>query len=278
MAGGIAVYYKTSVYLPRAASTETAPNFVAGTRGGYARCKNEAGSIVDANEVVQLSHEFAQLGKELRGEGDNNAALQRMVQLAVKYIEPCTGASITVVERGVGRSLATSDAPAARADVLQYELDDGPCLRSAERDQNYLLFDVTTDARWPRFCAALAEQTAYRCVLSFQLEVQDSAALNLFAEQPGAFSDDDVDLAAVFAAHTTSLVALHEAEDHAAHLEVALQTNREIGAAIGVLMAHHKVTQDDAFALLRTASQSLHRKLRDVASEVVATGTLPDQA
>jgi hypothetical protein len=36
------------------------------------------------------------------------------------------------------------------------------------------------------------------------------------------------------------------------------------------------VTQDDAFSLLRTASQTLHRKLRDVASEVVATGTLPD--
>jgi ANTAR domain/GAF domain len=249
---------------------------VPGARGGYCRFISEAGSNVDTNEVVELSREFAQLGRELRGEGDNDAALQRMVQLAVKYIEPCTGASITVIQRGVGRSLATSDGVAARADTLQYELGEGPCLRSAERDNNYLLFDVATDSRWPRFCAALAEQTAYRCVLSFQLEAQDSAALNLFAEHPGAFSDDDVDLATVFAAHTTSLVALHEAEDHAAHLEVALQTNREIGAAIGVLMAHHKVTQDDAFSLLRTASQTLHRKLRDVASEVVATGTLPD--
>lgn len=232
---------------------------------------------MDASEIVQLSQDFAVLGRDLRGEGDNDAALQRMVQLAVKYIEPCTGASITVVRGGAGSSLATSDEQAARADTMQYELNEGPCLRSATRDENYLLFDVETDRRWPRFCAALLEHTPYRSVLSFQLEAQDSAALNLFADRAGAFTDGDVDLATVFAAQLTSLVALHESEDNAAHLEAALQSNREIGAAIGVLMAHHKVTQDTAFALLRHASQTLHRKLRDVAAEVVTTGALPDQ-
>ncbi|HEY3629356.1 MAG TPA: GAF and ANTAR domain-containing protein [Jatrophihabitantaceae bacterium] len=231
---------------------------------------------METNDVVQLSQEFAQLGRELRGEGDNHAALQRMVQLAVKYIEPCAGASITVVRGNSGHSLATSDSVAARADALQYELDEGPCLRSAERDQNYELYDVADDVRWPRFSAALLEHTPYRCVLSFQLEAQDAAALNLFAERPAAFSDEDVDRATVFAAHATSLVALHESEDNAAHLQIALENSREIGAAVGVLMAHHKVTQDAAFALLRQASQTLHVKLRDVAAEVVSTGTLPD--
>lgn len=231
---------------------------------------------MDANDVVQLSLEFAQLGKELRGEGDNEAALQRMVQLAVKYIGGCAGASIMVVRGGIPHSLVASDAVAASVDALQRELDDGPCLRSAERDENYLLFDVADESRWPRFCAALAERTAYRSVLSLQLEAPDRAALNLFAEQPGAFADDDVDLATVFAAHVSSLVAIHEVEDQVAHLEAALQSNREIGAAIGVLMAHHRITQDDAFALLRSASQTLHRKLRDVAADVVATGALPE--
>lgn len=231
---------------------------------------------MDTNDVVQLSRELALLGKELRGEGDNDAALQRMVQLAVKYIEPCTGASVTIIRDDVPRSLANSDAVAARAEVLQQELNEGPCLRAAERDQNYLLFDIATDTRWPRYCRALADETAYRCVLSFQLEAQDSAALNLYAEQPGAFSDDDLDMATVLSAHATTLIAIHEAEGTAAHLQQALETNREIGAAIGVLMAHHKVTQAKAFALLRTASQRLHRKIRDIAGDVITTGTLPD--
>jgi hypothetical protein len=231
---------------------------------------------VETNDVVQLSQEFAALGRELRGPGDNQAALQRMVQLAVKHIEPCTGASITVVRGGRGSSVATSDPVAATADDLQYELNEGPCVRSAERDANYLLIDVRDDRRWPRFSAALTEHTPYRCVLSYQMIAGDSAALNLYAERPGAYETDDIDLATVIAAHASSLVALSASEDRVANLETALESNREIGAAIGVLMAHHKVTHDEAFALLRSASQRMHRKLRDVASEVVETGTLPE--
>jgi len=41
-------------------------------------------------------------------------------------------------------------------------------------------------------------------------------------------------------------------------------------------MAHRKITHEHAFDLLRSASQNLHRKLRDVAAEVMETGTLPD--
>jgi hypothetical protein len=40
-------------------------------------------------------------------------------------------------------------------------------------------------------------------------------------------------------------------------------------------MALHKVTPEDAFTLLRAASQRLHRKLRDVAPGVLETGALP---
>jgi len=231
---------------------------------------------VDDNEVLLLAQEFAALGRELHGRGDDQAALVRMTQLAVKHLDACTGATITVVRGARGRSLATSDPAAARADELQYELAEGPCLRAAERDANYLLFDAADESRWPRFCAALIETTAYRCVLSYQLIAEDSAALNLYAEQPGAFTDADIDLATVLAAHTSSLVALHEAEHHAANLETALESSREIGAAIGVLMAHHKIPQDAAFALLRETSQALHRKLRDIATDVLQTGALPD--
>ena len=66
-----------------------------------------------------------------------------------------------------------------------------------------------------------------------------------------------------------------EAQDQIANLEIALVSSRRIGAAMGVLMAGHRITDDQAFALLRTASQHNHRKLRDIADEVVLTGALP---
>lgn len=62
--------------------------------------------------------------------------------------------------------------------------------------------------------------------------------------------------------------------DRAQHLERALLTNRDIGVALGVLMSTHKITRDEAFGLLRVASQNSNRKLRDVAVEVAETGVL----
>ena len=69
--------------------------------------------------------------------------------------------------------------------------------------------------------------------------------------------------------------ALSQADQTASNLRAALASNRQIGAAIGILMARLKITEDEAFDALRSASQHLHRKLRDVADEVVTTGDLP---
>ncbi len=72
--------------------------------------------------------------------------------------------------------------------------------------------------------------------------------------------------------------ALHVQRVRTANLEEALATNREIGQAIGILMATDQITADQAFEQLRSASQHLHRKLREIAADVVQTGTLAGAA
>ncbi|CCG02632.1 ANTAR domain-containing protein [Blastococcus saxobsidens] len=57
-------------------------------------------------------------------------------------------------------------------------------------------------------------------------------------------------------------------------LEQAVLSNRRIGMAIGILMASLKITEDQAFDLLRTASSRRNEKLRDIAEEVLLTGEL----
>lgn len=64
--------------------------------------------------------------------------------------------------------------------------------------------------------------------------------------------------------------------EHVESLQTALETNRTIGAAMGVLMAFRHVSPNEAFDLLRTESQNSNRKLYDVATDVLLTGTLPD--
>ena len=58
------------------------------------------------------------------------------------------------------------------------------------------------------------------------------------------------------------------------NLSQALQSNREIGVAMGILMNQHRFTRQEAFDVLRVASQNSNRKLADIAVEVADTGTL----
>jgi AmiR/NasT family two-component response regulator len=112
-------------------------------------------------------------------------------------------------------------------------------------------------------------------VLSFPLAAGERAALNLFADEAGAFDDEDIELGGVLASHASTLLALAEAEETATNLRAALQHSRDIGAAVGILMALRRTTREEAFGLLRVASQHTHRKLHELALEVVETGALP---
>jgi PAS domain-containing protein len=99
----------------------------------------------------------------------------------------------------------------------------------------------------------------------------------------GPLSDDERHPAGVLATavDVTARVAAHEQErrngdETVANLRLALASSRRIGTAIGIVMAHRRITDEAAFDLLRQASQRAHRKVRDIADEVVQTGVLPE--
>ena len=70
-------------------------------------------------------------------------------------------------------------------------------------------------------------------------------------------------------------LAIGEAETTVGQLRQALQTNRTIGTAVGMVMAGYQLDQQRAFQVLVRTSQQNNRKLQDVAAEVVRTGSLP---
>jgi len=64
------------------------------------------------------------------------------------------------------------------------------------------------------------------------------------------------------------------AETKAAGMESALVSNRRIGIAVGILMCRLQITDDRAFAVLCKHSQDHHVKVRDLAEQVIYTGSL----
>ncbi len=64
-------------------------------------------------------------------------------------------------------------------------------------------------------------------------------------------------------------------QDKVEGLEEALLSRDVIGQAKGVLMERLHLTPDQAFEELRSASQKLNRKVRDIAAELADTGEWP---
>ncbi|MGS0686755.1 ATP-binding protein [Nakamurella sp. GG22] len=69
--------------------------------------------------------------------------------------------------------------------------------------------------------------------------------------------------------------AIGDAQAKAEQIRRGLDTNRTIGTAVGVIMATYRLSAEQAFRMLTTASQNTNSKLRDIAATVSETGALP---
>lgn len=97
--------------------------------------------------------------------------------------------------------------------------------------------------------------------------------MNLYSRQAGVFGDESEHIGLLFAAHAAlAYSAVHQK----AGLTRSVATRQLIGQAQGILMERHKLTADQAFALLVKASQHHNTKLRDIADHLVRSCSLHD--
>ncbi|MCG5457454.1 GAF and ANTAR domain-containing protein [Micromonospora sp. PSH03] len=223
--------------------------------------------------VDDLAAKLSDLARRLQHEDSVEATLQAIAGAAVGTVPGAEQAALSVVEhrREIHTRAGTSDLVYA-VDRVQYEVGEGPCLSAVYEQQTVHVPDMTVEGRWPRFTQRAAE-LGVSSMLSFQLYVQDDnlGALNLYSSRTHAFDDDSAHVGLLFAAHAA--VAMSGAQ-HLEQLNQAISVRDVIGQAKGILMERHKLTADQAFAVLARASQNTNRKLVDVARYLTATGQL----
>jgi GAF domain-containing protein len=229
-----------------------------------------------ADTVAASDSAFAESARSIAGSTEVQDALQSVVDLAVTNCE-CLGASVTLVGAagGVETTASSGGILVGRADELQYTLDEGPCLRAAEQGGAYLIVDTRTDPRWPRWGPAVAE-LGLGSVLSIHLftDRRVLGALNLYYESKDDFSDDEVEVARVVAAHASVALAKLRSERD---LWRAIDSRHLIGQAQGMLMERFKLSSEKSFSVLRRYSQQHNIKLSEVAGELIRTGHLPSE-
>ena len=144
-------------------------------------------------------------------------------------------------------------------------------------DSVYRVGDLVASKRWAEFGRRASSEYGIHSMLSVRIYLEDSdvlAGINLYSSARDAFDEADQVTATLLAKHGALALTAANRQNKIDNLERALETSRTIGMAMGILMASHKVVADQAFDLLRIASQTQSRKLAEIATAVVETGAL----
>ena len=236
-------------------------------------------STADADLTAALTADFSETARALLSVGDVHDTLEKVAALAVATIDGCDCASVYLVEQTVVAAPTSADSVVAELDAAQRQSGQGPCEDAIAQGMTVYAGDFGDERRWPDF-AREATARGIRSMLACPLYVDGAlGALNLYARYPLAFGVIDrakAVLLAGLAAVAFSAALTHEEEKRqSSNLHAALATRELIGQAQGILIERERVTPDQAFDILRRASQHLNLKLRDVAQSLVETGERP---
>jgi len=207
--------------------------------------------------------------------------LLEVLRLATRTIPAAEATSLTLVRDDGAVTAAHHGEVALQVDQLQHELGSGPGLDASRGGVVVRVDDLRDDTRY-RAVGPRAAELGVRSCLAVPLPYQGSSigALTAYSAQPSAFSSPD-DLRLGTEVAEALAVAVLNADSHAqldlqAHnLSVAMHSRAVIEQAKGVLMAQRHVGPDQAFEILRAASQRSNRKVRDVATAIVASTQAP---
>ncbi len=214
------------------------------------------------------------LASILVSEQSLEATLSQVVTLACQSMAGGDMGGVTLLEREGPVTAAATDDSARRVDLFQYQGHGGPCLDAYRHQTAYRIDDTGDSERWPEFCAQ-AHAAGVLSTLSLPLVVEGDGlgAINVYSRRTNGFTEADEVTGRAFA--SLASVALANARGYwrvqalAGQLREALSTRGVIEQAKGILMAQQHCSAEEAFEMLRHASQRSQMKLRDVAAELV---------
>jgi len=242
----------------------------------HAHAGTATSSLPGDYDLVEVADAMRLLSERMSDQADQ--PLERLVAVAVDTVGGARWASVTVLRGDQFSTAVSTGEPAVRADALQYELGLGPCVDAVREDSTFVTGDVGSEPRWHEWGQRASTEVGVNSVLSQRLHLHEEVAvvagLNIYSDAKDAFDRAAVGVALVLATHGALVLSEQLATNRCNNLMKALESNREIGVAMGILMDQHRFTRQEAFDVLRVASQNSNRKLSDVATDVADTGTL----
>jgi GAF domain-containing protein len=200
--------------------------------------------------------------------------MHRLALRCVELLDVDAAGLMLADQYGQLRVLAASSEHAGLMDLLQVQLDRGPCLACFRTGEPVLVADLAATDRWPQVAAraaGLGLRAAF--ALPMRLRTQIIGVVNLFRAGPGGLGERDERVGQALAdVATIGLLqerALRHRVELAEQLQTALNTRVVIEQAKGVLAERFALDMDAAFQALRQYSRSGQQRLSEVAHAVV---------
>jgi len=217
-----------------------------------------------------LSQSMTAAASTLDGPIDVDELLHLICLAAIDNVPGVEYAGITLADRhGKLETPAATHALIHRVDALQYQFRQGPCVDAVQGRWQARSDDLRVDVRWPEYGPLAAE---LGIVSQMGIELFDEpgliAGLNLYSSTVGAFDDDTVEVAMLFAIQATHTLGRVMTQKQ---LTDAMTTSTTIGRATGVVMQRFQLSADRAFELLTRVS-----RVHDVTIEMLADQILDE--
>jgi GAF domain-containing protein len=200
--------------------------------------------------------------------------LTRVAGFAVQAIPGADGAGLTLLENDRADTIVATAPFVTEIDRIQYRMGQGPCITAARECQTVMSGSLGGDPRWRMFGGAVA-RLGVHSVLSLPLITQEGVvgAMNIYAHDKQVFDQRSAELGELFAVPAAIAVenahVLARAQRLAAHLESALKSRAVIDRAVGIIMSRSGITEAEGLDRLRALSQRDHRRLPEVAAQLV---------
>jgi GAF domain-containing protein len=219
-----------------------------------------AAALQELTEVLQTQQT---LGGVLAG----------LAEAAVVSVPGCSAASIALSIEGRPATAAVTARVALELDMVQYDLDDGPCLTSFRNVETIRLDVVDPGDEFPHFALA-ASQQGIRGVLSVPCTWGSElvATMNLYS-RTGPFDESATSIATVLAAQVG--IAVSRSPEFAAARAIVESAQRDaddrsdVGVATGLLMGIQGCTAEQAEGLLRQAAIDEERTILQIARRII---------
>jgi GAF domain len=189
-----------------------------------------------------------------------------------------TGAGIMLMfdDQPMG-SICSTDDVSALIERLQFDLGEGPCVDAHQQNRPVLEPNLGTPSRprWLAFSPPAFEAGA-RAVFGFPLRIGAVrlGALNLYADRPGALSDDQHADALSMSTIAAEMVLLMQAGAPPGRLAAELDAGGDFRSAVhqasGMVAAQLDVTVGQALVRLRAHAFGEDRPLNEIAADVVS--------